>query len=87
VKATITGTLTKAELNMLEKIFAAEIEHGMRNTSLPFCYQSKAKIMDKLKEKDLIAPITFKVGNDAMAVTISGWALTHSGRFTYCANL
>lgn len=80
-----TEHITKAELNMLEKMFTAEIEHALSEAQLPHCFQSKAKVMDELNEKGLIEQQEFTLGG-RMPMRIKGWVLTHSGRFTYCAN-
>lgn len=82
-----SDTITKAELDALGKVFAAEIDHALLATQLPFCFQSKAKVMTKLADKGLVEQVNFNVGNDAFAAHVTGWVLTHSGRFTYCANL
>lgn len=78
-------TITRAELKVLEKMFEAEIDHAMRKIKLPYCYQSKSKLLPALEEKRLIERVKFTLGG-RFAMEIEGWALTHSGRFTYCAN-
>jgi hypothetical protein len=83
--AQLSGTITKAELKVLGKMFAAEIEYAMSGSRLPPCFQSRAKSMQSLHEKGLIAPVNFRVGNDALAVHVEGWELTHAGRAAYCA--
>lgn len=80
------STITKAELKVLEKMFASEIDHAMSKNRLPYCFQSRSKLLPELANKGLVEAINFRVGNDALAVHVEGWALTHSGRFTYCAN-
>lgn len=70
---------TKAELNALEKVFAAEIEGH-----LPF--QSKAKMFKQLAEDGLLAPMERRFGDGRWAVTVSGWQLTHAGRVLYCSS-
>jgi hypothetical protein len=70
---------TKAELNALEKVFAAEIEGR-----LPF--QSKAKIYRRLCDDGLLAPMERRIGADRFGVIIvSGYELTHAGRILYCS--
>lgn len=69
---------TKAELNALEKVFAAEI-----NDHLPF--QSKAKIFRQLCEDGMLEPMERHFGGDRFgAITVSGYQLTHAGRMAYC---
>lgn len=70
---------TKAELNALEKVFAAEIEGR-----LPF--QSKAKIFHQLCEDGLLQPMDRRFGDRFGIVTISGYQLTHAGRLAYCTS-
>lgn len=70
---------TKAELNALEKVFAAEIEGR-----LPF--QSKARVFRQLEEDGLLEPMVRIVGNDRFRVTVTGYQLTHAGRFLYCSS-
>lgn len=69
--------MTKKHLKLLEKVFAAEIEGR-----LP--YQSKAKGYKELEELDLVAWGTVTLGGGGFPVTVSGWYLTHSGRYAYC---
>lgn len=69
---------TKAELNALEKVFAAEIEGR-----LPF--QSKAKIFRQLCEDGLLQPMKRQFGADRFGkIVVSGYELTHAGRLAYC---
>jgi hypothetical protein len=69
---------TKAELNALEKVFAAEIDGR-----LPF--QSKAKIFKRLQEDGLLEPME-RAFCGRFAVTVTGYQLTHAGRFLYCSS-
>ena len=67
-----------AELKVLERIFAAEI-----SGRLPA--QFKSKHLAPLQERGMVEPMETKVGaGGPFTVTISGWALTHLGRITYC---
>lgn len=70
---------TKAELNALEKVFAAEIENR-----LPF--QSKAKIYHRLCEDGYLEPMSRNFGHDRFGITVTGYQLSHMGRLTYCAS-
>lgn len=81
----MTGGITKAELRVLEKMFAKEIACGLSKSRIPPIFQSKAKIMDRLEDKGLVEHIEYTL-NDRFQMKIAGWLLTHSGRFTYCAN-
>jgi hypothetical protein len=71
---------TKATLNALERIFAAEIEGR-----LPF--QSKAKIFERLCDDGLVAPMERRFGGDRFgAIVVKGYELTHVGRLLYCSS-
>lgn len=67
--------ITRRELAALEKVFAAEID-GL----LPF--QAQAKVYSDLCSMGLLQPMlgTFR------SVTISGYQLTHAGRYAYCSS-
>lgn len=69
--------MNKADLRALEKVFAAEIEGRM----LP----SKAAVYTRLADRGLVqkSSKTFTVHRFGL-MTITGWTLTHSGRFEYC---
>lgn len=68
--------MTKAEIRMLERIYAAEIAGR-----LPF--QSKSKLLPKLAEDGLVRRLE-KHMPGRFAVTIHGWELTLAGNLTYC---
>lgn len=68
----------KVILDALEKVFAAEIEDR-----LPF--QSKVAIYRRLHNNGLIQPMERTFGG-RFPVTVTGWQLTHAGRFLYCSS-
>jgi hypothetical protein len=68
--------MTKRELDALEKVWIAEI-----NNRLPFQSRPNAKIYKQLEADGMLQFGSEKWGN----VTVSGWYLTHGGRFTYCS--
>ena len=72
--------LTKKRLVVLENVFAAEIEHR-----LPF--QSKARICADLERQDYLQPYTRELSfsNGLPSMTVTGYALTHAGRYAYCS--
>lgn len=74
-----TAKPSKAIVAALGKVFAAEIEGR-----LPF--QSKANIYRDLMAAGLVEPIQRSFGSGAMAVTVSGYALTILGNYLYCSN-
>lgn len=68
---------TKAELKMLEKVFAAEIEGRL--------FQSKAKIMMRLEEKGLVRRTRKEYPADRFGpIVVEGWGQTILGNMTYC---
>lgn len=70
--------MRQTDLNLLERLFEAEI-YG----HLPF--QSKSKQIQRLHEEGMVEPMTRRLGQDGFgAIEVSGWALTHAGRLTYC---
>lgn len=71
---------TKAELDALEKVFAAEIDGR-----LP--YQSKGKIYQRLCDNGLLAPMVREFGSGAFVVIANGYQLTHAGRLAYCVSV
>jgi hypothetical protein len=71
---------TKAEMKMLERAFAAEIEDR-----LPF--QSRSDIAHRLAKEGYLQPMTIEHQADRFGpITVKGWQLTHLGRLTYCAS-
>lgn len=79
-------TVTKAELKVLEKMFAREISCAMSKSEIPPIFQSKAaKMMMTLSDKGLIEAVEFELGG-RFPMTLRGYLLTHSGRLTYCAS-
>lgn len=72
--------LRKNEYAALEKVFAAEIENR-----LPF--QSRAKIFKQLADDDLLEFVTGSLGRDRFgSLEVSGYTLTHAGRWVFCAH-
>jgi len=67
-----------AELKMLERLFAAEIEDR-----LPF--QSKAAIMKRLEDKGLVMRMKREFPADRFGpIKVEGWCLTLLGNMSYC---
>lgn len=67
--------MNKRVFKMLERVFQAEIAG-----ELP--YQTKAKLAKELEEFGYLQFGSEKWGR----VTVSGYYLTHEGRFAYCQN-
>ena len=71
--------LTKKHMQALENVFTAEI-----TDRLPF--QSKARIYVDLVEAGYLQLDTRTFGlGERFPVTVHGYALTHAGRYAYCA--
>ncbi|AZF37720.1 hypothetical protein C4J88_2940 [Pseudomonas sp. R4-39-08] len=66
----MTG-MAKSVFNMLEKVFAAEVENR-----LP--YQTKSKLAVEMEEFGYL-----ELGSERMG-TVSGYYLTNAGRLAYC---
>lgn len=71
--------MTKRELDILEKCFAAEIEHAVNKTGIGL-YQTKSKLAEKLAEYRYIQKVVIEDG----LLRIEGYELTETGRFVYC---
>lgn len=72
--------MTKAELKMLERAFAAEIEDR-----LPF--QSRSQLAFDLAAEGLLQPMQVDFKADRFGpIVVKGWQLTHLGRMTYCVS-
>lgn len=73
--------LTKKELDLLEKIFKAEI-NGALNGGIQI-YQTKSKLAKKLLDEGLIKKVSTTL-NGQFPVTIEGYMLTLFGNLSYC---
>ena len=71
--------MTKAKLDLLGKVFAAEI-----CGSLPF--QTRSKLAPALVEEGLLAIDERRMGTGPFAVSVRGYELTHAGRLAYCSS-
>ena len=73
--------MTKAEMKVLEKVFAAEVEGR-----LPF--QARSLLAHKLAKDGYLEPMerwfrSYTPGSLG-PILVKGWQLTHRGRLTYC---
>lgn len=72
--------MKKADLAVLEKAFAAEVERR-----LPF--QSRSEIAHRLAKEGYLQPMEITVGaGTRFPVLVKGFELTHAGRLMYCAS-
>ena len=76
--------MTKAELKMLEKIFAAEIDAALSGQPIRGVYQTRGnKTIRSLKDKGMVENVRLTLGG-RFPVVIEGWALSPLGHLTYC---
>lgn len=68
--------MTKAELNVLEKVFIAEI-NGRK-------FQSKSKLVKSLADRGYLAEYTTEYADRFGWMRVDEWILTHLGRWSYC---
>jgi len=76
--------MTKVELMMLEKLYAAEIDAALSGEPLRGIVQSKSKIMQQLEADGLIRKEVLKIQSWPTPATVSGWVLTLAGNAAYC---
>lgn len=79
--------MTKQELKMLERLYAAEIDSALSHNPLIGIVQSKSKVMLKLERDGLVRKREMTIPADRSCpfpVTISGWELTLAGNAAYC---
>jgi hypothetical protein len=78
-------TVSKRELDRLGQMFAAEVDHAIRNVRFPQMFQCRpSKLMAGLEAKGMIESVTFTDSHGGFGARFEGWVLTHAGRFTYC---
>lgn len=73
--------MNKRELELLEKVFGAEID-GMLN-KMPGLYQTKSKLAKKLVADGYLVEDREVLGG-GIPVIIEGYRLTLLGNLTYC---
>lgn len=77
--------MTKAELKMLEKLFAAEIDAAVSGNSLLSVVQSKSKLLPKLEAEGYVRRVRRELKADRFGpIVIEGWELTYAGNAAYC---
>ena len=71
--------MTKAEIDFLERVFAAEIDGRL--------YQTKSKLAKRMEEEGYIVEVHKHIGNDRFGeIVVKGYNLTLLGNFTYCSS-
>ena len=74
----VTERLTKRELSILGKIFAAEVENR-----LP-CQLRDSKALFDLEENGYVYWHTERLSRGRLPIQLTGWQLTHAGRLAFC---
>lgn len=72
--------MKKRQLDLLEKVFAAEINRCRDHVGL---FQTRSKLAQELEAEGYIEQAEVHLGG-RFPVTIKGYALTHRGRIAYC---
>jgi hypothetical protein len=73
--------MTKKEFDLLEKVYAREVESALRG--YPSEFQTKSKVAKKLESDGFLAKTESTIiGN--LPVIVMGYTLTHLGRMSYC---
>lgn len=78
--------MTKAELKMLEKLFAAEVDAAVSGSALRGIVQSKSKLLQKLEAEGYVRRARVELGG-RFPVVIEGWELTLAGNAAYCLSV
>lgn len=78
--------MNKAELRILERCFAAEIDSALEKLDMPFAQMRPSKVLARLIEEGLVQPVevTRRFNDGLPAMTFKGYALTAAGNLAYC---
>lgn len=79
--------MRKAELKMLEKLFAAEVDAALSGQELRGIVQSKSKLLPKLEADGLVQRVKREFPSRFGRLTIEGWQLTLAGNAAYCLSV
>lgn len=75
--------MTKPELALLEKAYAAEIDSALKGG--PGLIQTKAKLATQLVAEGFLRETSVRLGG-RFPVEIRGYELTQAGRLAYCTS-
>jgi hypothetical protein len=75
--------MTKAELDMLAKLYSAEVEAALSHDPLRSVVQTKSKVMRKLVEEGFAKEVE-RTTPGRFPVRVKGYELTLQGNFAYC---
>ena len=70
-------------MQMLEKIFGAEIEAALSGHPHRALVQTKSKVIETLAAQGMVKKDELRLGG-RFPVTVRGWVLTALGHMTYC---
>ena len=73
--------MNKSSLQLLEKVFASEIDGALSSSSR--LYQTKSKLAKTLADEGYLVEVEETLGG-RFPVKIKGYELTHLGRMAYC---
>lgn len=77
--------MNRAELKMLEKLFAAEVEAALSGQELRGIVQSKSKVLLKLEAGGYVKRARIELKPDRFGpIVVEGWQLTLAGNAAYC---
>ena len=69
--------MNKRELDLLEAVFAKEIDGGV--------YQTKSQLAKRLEKEGYLQKVTLNLGRDRFgSIEVTGYVLTILGNATYC---
>lgn len=73
--------MTKREIEILERVFSAEVESAFNGQ--PHIVQTRSKLAAKLADEGYLHWREIRLGG-RFPITIAGYELTELGRLTYC---
>lgn len=78
--------MNKAELKMLEKLFAAEVDAALSGNELLSIVQSKSQLLPKLEAEGYVRRVRREL-KGRFPVVVEGWELTLAGNAAYCLSV
>jgi hypothetical protein len=75
--------MTKAEIDMLAKLYAAEVEAALSHDPLRAVVQTRSKVARKLAEEGFAKAVE-RTTPGRFPVKVKGYELTLQGNFAYC---
>ena len=78
--------MTKRELAMLERAYAAEVDAALSGQPLRRLVQTRSAVAKSLVAGGLLAADSV-ITDGRFPVTVRGYVLTHAGRFACCTSV